>query len=153
MLPLPDYIVYGAAAAAVVVAGLGVYYVKNWRRKKGTTFRFDKDLSLFDSVSVCFRDKIEFVADVLEWAYNLVERCIDKIQEGWRMYYVDVDVEKIPPSIIPRERLNGYKKLSLGIMTDKDMNPQKVDRVFVHNTEDDELAAQLGNKGVVELVL
>jgi len=108
---------------------------------------------LFEVVTTIFKIIIEFVADVLEWAYNLVERCIDKIQEGWRMYYVDVDVEKIPPSIIPRECLQGAKKISLGIMTDRSMNPRKVDRAFVHNTEDDELASQLGNKGVVELVL
>ncbi len=108
---------------------------------------------LFNVVKTVIKTLIEFVADVVEWALDLVDRCIDKIQEGWRIYYMEVDVEQIPPHIIPRDRLAGAKKLSLGVMTDKNMNPKKVDRAFVHNEVDDELAAQLGNKGVVEITL
>lgn len=108
---------------------------------------------LFNVVKTVIKTLIEFVADVVEWALDLVDRCIDKIQEGWRIYYMEVDVEQIPPHIIPRDRLAGANKVSLGILTDKNMNPKKVDRAFVHNEVDDELAAQLGGKGVVEITL
>lgn len=108
---------------------------------------------LFDTVTTLFKIVIEFVADVVDWALDLVDRCWQKIQEGWRMYYVELDVEQIPPSIIPRERLQGAKKVSLGIMTDKNMTPRQLDKAFVHNTVDEELNAQMGNKGCVELVL
>ena len=108
---------------------------------------------LFEIVKTIFKYLIKFVDDVLSWANELVERCWAKLQEGWRMYYVDVDVESIPPNIIPRERLQGAKKVSLGIMTDRNMNPKTVDRAFVHTTEDQELKSHLGSNGVLELEL
>ena len=108
---------------------------------------------LFEAVATVFKFIIEFFADVVSWAHDLVHRCWNKIKEGWRMYYVDIDVEKIPPTVIPRERLAGAKKVSLGIMTDENMNPKRIDKAFVHSTEDNALREQLGNGGVVELVL
>lgn len=108
---------------------------------------------LFEVVTTIFKIVIEFVADVVDWALDLVERCWQKIQEGWRMYYVELDIEQIPPSIIPPDKLQGAKRVSLGVMTDKNMTPRQLDRAFVHSRVDKELASQLGNQGCVELVL
>lgn len=108
---------------------------------------------LFEVVKTIFKYVIELIADVFAWAKELLNRCIDKIREGWRMYYIDVDIEKIPPSVIPRDRLKGATKVSLGIMTDKAYNPKVVDRAFVHTSEDNELKMKMGNTGSLELVV
>lgn len=108
---------------------------------------------LFDIVYTVFKCVIELVKDVYKWARELFLRCADKFMDGWRAYYLEVDVEKIPPTVIPRDRLKGAKKISIGIMTDKNMNPQRVDRVFVHDTVDEHLACELGDNRCVELVL
>ena len=151
---------FGGGLVSGVVATLVALVVRKYLKNKNIASQIEDILNndeqtqcLFDVVNTIFKTRIEFVADVLGWALNLVERCMDKIQEGWRMYYVEVDVEQISPHIIPRDRLAGAKKVSLGIMTDKNMNPKKVDRAFVHNEVDDKLAAQLGGKGVVEITL
>lgn len=106
---------------------------------------------LFDAVMTIYKLVVSFVADVCVWARDLFNRCRDKILEGWRVYYVDIDVEKIPSSVIPQERLRGARKVSLGIMTDENLKPKKVDRAYVHTYDDADLSQAL-NDGVVELV-
>lgn len=108
---------------------------------------------IFDVVQAIFKYTIQFVEDVLSWAEDFAKRCFRNIQSGWRMYYVDLDPEEIPPAVIPPERLNDARKVSLGVMVDPSLRPKKVDRVFVHNDEDKMLKEQMGDHGLVELVL
>lgn len=108
---------------------------------------------MVDAVKTVYRLTIRFLEDVLGWAGDLLARREKEIRNGNRIFYVDVDVDSIPPSVIPRHRLNGARKVSLGIVTDQYQKPQAVDRVFIHNDEDDLLKDQMRGKGAVELVL
>lgn len=108
---------------------------------------------IFEVVRTIYTVIVELVVHVKKWAQTIFSRFAEKIKEGWRVYYLDVDVEKIPPSVIPRESLHGARKVSLGVMTDRNLTPKVVDQVFVHDTEDDDLKEMLGSKRSVELVL
>lgn len=108
---------------------------------------------LFEIIETIFKEIIFFIEDVVSWAADFAQRCWQNLKQGWRMYYVDIDASEIPPTVVPPERLMGAKKISLGVVTDAHMKPKKVDRVFVHNDEDEMLKEQMGGKGVIELVL
>ena len=109
--------------------------------------------SLFEVVSTIWDFVIKLVDHVLSWARDFVSRCWTKIQEGWRMYYVDLDVDKIPPHVIPKEMLRGATKVSLGLATDKNMNNMRIDKAFVHNTEDESLRKKMAGKNAIEITL
>ena len=108
---------------------------------------------LFEVVRTIFEAVITLFGHVLSWAKEFLNRCFDKIAQGWKMYYVDIDVNRIPPSVIDPEALRGATKVSLGLLSDKSLKKYQIDRAFVHNTEDSDLRNKMHGKKAIEITL
>jgi hypothetical protein len=77
-----------------------------------------------------------------------------KIRNGWKMFYVEVDASRIPPSVVPVETLKNAKKVHLGVLTNPQGIPQNVDELFVPSSVDTTTREHMRDgHGAIELVL
>ncbi len=94
---------------------------------------------------------LELVDHILSWVEEVFTTIAEKFAEGWRAYVVEIDAHEIPPSVISKEKLQGAKKVSLSVLTDKYCNPQRVDRAVAHNEMSAECNELFGGRSVIEI--
>ncbi len=109
--------------------------------------------AIWEGCSIIICAILKLFDHIYSWAQNLVHTMANKFREGWRMFVAELDVSEIPPNIIPQEKLRGAKKISLGILTDKQCKPQKIDKAWAHKETDPAAREFFGKEEVVELEL
>lgn len=110
-------------------------------------------ISLFLDVREIISGFLTFAKHVIGWANKMFSKYEDFLKKGGKTVIVEVDSDKIPKDIISKEQLAGAKKITLGLLTDKEGTPHKLDTVYVPTEGmDDELRQHLdeGN-GVIEV--
>lgn len=86
---------------------------------------------LFDHLREIIEGFLTFAGHVMGWASKVLRKFADVLERGQRLFVVEVDASRIPPDIIPKEKLVRAKKISLGVLTDREGNPLEVDTAFV----------------------
>lgn len=111
-------------------------------------------ISLFQDVEEIIKGFLTFAKHVMGWANKMFSKFEDFLKnKGGKVLVVEVDADKIPADIISKEQLGKAKKVSLGLLTDKEGNPHKLDTVYVPTEGmDDEFRQHLDEGGgVIEL--
>ena len=87
---------------------------------------------LFENLSEIIGGFLKFVEHVMGWASKMFQKFADVLERGRRkLFAVEVDASRIPPDIIPKEKLKNAKKVVLGVLTDREGTPLEVDTAFV----------------------
>ena len=87
---------------------------------------------LFEHLDEIIEGFLTFARHVMGWASKVLRKFADVLRRGLRkLFVVEVDVSRIPPDIIPKEKLAKAKKIPLGILTDSEGTPLEVDTMFV----------------------
>lgn len=110
--------------------------------------------AIWNAIVEIWRGFVRFFDVVVAWGQKVYSRFLSKLRQGWRMYYVEVDASRIPPSVVPTSQLQGAKKVHLGVLSDSSGVPHQVDEIFIPTAVDAETRQNLreGN-GAIELVL
>lgn len=87
---------------------------------------------LFEHLSEIIEGFLTFAEHVIGWASKMAHKFADILEKGRRkLFVVEVDASRIPPDIIPKEKLKNAKKVPLGVLTDREGTPLEVDTLFV----------------------
>lgn len=87
---------------------------------------------LFDHLCEIIEGFLTFAKHVMGWTSKMFHKFADVLESGRRKLFVaEVDASRIPPDIIPKEKLAGAKKVQLGVLTDREGVPIEVDTTFV----------------------
>ncbi len=107
----------------------------------------------WELIKFTFVSILKLVDHILSWVDHLLETMRDRFMAGWRLYQVELDVHEIPPNVIPPEKFQGAKKVSLSVLTDKYNNKKEINRAVLHNSKDKEYEQVLDGKDIIEITL
>ena len=111
-------------------------------------------ISLFKSAREIIEGFLTFAKHVMGWANMMFSKFEDFIKrKNGKVIVVEVDADKIPTDLITKEQLGKATKVSLGLLTDKEGNPHRLDTVYVPTEGmDDEFRQHLDEGGgVIEI--
>lgn len=110
--------------------------------------------AIWQGVKILLDVIVRFLETVVGWAHKMWAKYTEKIRNGWKLFYVEVDASRIPPSVVPVETLKNAKKVHLGVLTNPQGIPQNVDELFVPSSVDATTREHIREgRGAIELVL